>query len=119
MGIAVDDTIHFVCCFRARQLANDRTQAIREAVEICGQAMLKTTVICSSAMLMFALSSFVPTRQFGIIMAAILVAAVIGDLVCLPALLMLQGRRMQLASVQTAMDAESDSLLVNQHRVEG
>lgn len=94
MGIAVDDTVHFLYFVRSRNTASgDYEMIVREGVEICGAAMLRTTVICSAAMLVFAISSFVPTRQFGLIMAAILITAVISDLICLPALLILSARR--------------------------
>ena len=94
MGIAVDDTIHFLCCYRQLSTAGKkRKAAVAESIHICGAAMIKTTFICSSAMLVFALSGFVPTRQFGLIMAGILLTAVVGDLICLPALLQLRGIR--------------------------
>ncbi|MCP4782862.1 MAG: MMPL family transporter [Fuerstiella sp.] len=94
MGIAVDDTVHFLCFFRSRVSATgDSESAVRESMKICGAAMLKTTFICAAAMLVFAVSSFVPTRQFGLMMAVILVTAVICDLICLPALLILRARQ--------------------------
>lgn len=94
MGIAVDDTVHFLCFYRRRAAETGHSDAaVSESIRTCGAAMLKTTLICSSAMLVFAVSGFVPTRQFGLIMAAILLAAVGGDLICLPALLHLRDRR--------------------------
>ena len=106
MGIAVDDTVHFLCFYR-RCLANGAQPiaAARKSIQTCGSAMLQTSLICCSGMLVFALSSFVPTRQFGVIMAAILVAAILSDLIFLPALLLV-GRRWKLWSNADVMQAE-------------
>ncbi len=109
MGIAVDDTIHFLCFYRNR-VAETRqpVNAIKESIQTCGAAMLQTTLICAMGMLVFALSAFVPTKQFGLIMAAILGAAVVCDLVCLPALLLLISRR-QYAEEHSQLHAPEDS----------
>ncbi|TWT51551.1 preprotein translocase subunit SecF [Thalassoglobus neptunius] len=93
MGIAVDDTIHFLCFHRmkSKELGRSR-EAIIESVAVCGAAMLQTTLICAASMLVFALSAFVPTRQFGLLMASILMIALLSDLITLPALLTLWNR---------------------------
>lgn len=94
MGIAVDDTVHFLCFYNNRLREKiPHTQAVKESVITCGAAMLQTTIICAAGMTVFAASSFVPTKQFGVIMASILVTALVSDLICLPALLVLQGKR--------------------------
>jgi hypothetical protein len=49
--------------------------------------MVQTTLICSSGLLVFAASSFVPILHFAWLMVFLLVAALIGDLVLLPAIL--------------------------------
>jgi len=88
LGIAVDDTIHFMNWFR-RGLASGmkRQAAILFAYERCGTAMLTTTLICGLGMLGFAFSSFGPTSGFATLMITLLVAALVGDLLFLPALL--------------------------------
>jgi hypothetical protein len=88
MGIAVDDTIHFLSWFR-RSLADglSRHEAIGVAYQRCAPAMLQSTLICSLGLLMFAFSSFVPTSRFAYMMGSLLVVALIGDLLFLPALL--------------------------------
>ncbi len=94
MGIAVDDTIHFICFYKTRVAETGKpTNAIQESIKTCGAAMLQTTFICATGMLVFALSAFVPTKQFGLIMASILATAVVSDLICLPALLLLISRQ--------------------------
>ena len=88
LGIAVDDTIHFLSWFRRGvKKGLDRPQAVRLAYGRCGKAMLQTTVICGLGMLVFGLSSFVPTARFAWLMFTLLLAALVGDLLLLPAIL--------------------------------
>ena len=88
MGVAVDDTIHFLSWFR-KGLAEGRSRAsaIRLAYKHVAMAMTQTTLIGGLGLSVFALSTFTPTQGFGIMMLTLLVAALVGDLVFLPALL--------------------------------
>lgn len=88
LGVAVDDTIHFVTWFR-RGLRSGlaRFDAAIDAYERCGVAMVQTTLIAGLGLAVFAFSTFTPTQQFGWLMVTILAAALVGDLVLLPALL--------------------------------
>ncbi|MEZ6044142.1 MAG: MMPL family transporter [Planctomycetaceae bacterium] len=89
LGVAVDDTLHYLTFFR-RGLENglSRTEAIHYAFHHCGKAMMQTTLICGLGMLIFSLSDFVPTSRFAWMMLYLLSAALIGDLILLPALLL-------------------------------
>lgn len=89
MGIAVDDTLHFLNFYR-RQLEDGATRehAVLLAYQHCGRAMIQTTVICCAGLSIFALSGFIPTARFAWMMVALLATALIGDLVLLPALLL-------------------------------
>jgi hypothetical protein len=49
--------------------------------------MTQTTLIGGLGLAVFALSTFTPTQRFGVMMVTILAAALIGDLIFLPALL--------------------------------
>ncbi len=53
----------------------------------CAGAMIHTTLVCSLALLVFSFSSFMPIRRFAWLMAALLIAALVGDVILLPALL--------------------------------
>lgn len=88
LGIAVDDTVHFLTWFR-RGLAAGQTRmaALEDAYDRCAGAMTHTTLICSSGLLVFAASSFVPILHFAWLMVFLLLAALVGDLVLLPAIL--------------------------------
>ncbi|MCA9227028.1 MAG: MMPL family transporter [Planctomycetales bacterium] len=88
LGIAVDDTVHYLSWFRrGMRQGLSRREAIQYAYENCARAMLQTTIICGFGMLVFALSAFVPTSRFASMIFMMLVTALIGDLLFLPALL--------------------------------
>ncbi len=88
MGVAVDDTIHFLTWFRDGIAAGmTRHKAIVEAYRRCAAAMTQTTLIGGFGLAVFAFSTFTPTQYFGTMMLLLLCAALIGDLIFLPALL--------------------------------
>ncbi len=88
LGIAVDGTLHFVTWFR-RGLDDgfSRRKAVHYAYSRCGTAMTETTLICGLGLLVFAVSRFTPTARFAWLMFTLLTAALLGDLVVLPAIL--------------------------------
>jgi uncharacterized protein len=89
LGIAVDDTLHFLSVFQHRlDRGESRETAVRGAYQECGRAMMQTTLICSLGLAMFGFSDFVPTARFAWMMVALLALALLGDLVVLPALLL-------------------------------
>jgi predicted RND superfamily exporter protein len=89
MGIAVDDTLHYLTWYR-RGLSGgkSRHEAVLFAYERCGTAMIQTTLICGFGLVVFALSPFGPIMHFALMMFSMLFAAILGDLIVLPALLL-------------------------------
>ncbi len=88
LGVAVDDTIHFLIWFRrGLDWGRDRKGAVMLAYERCGTAMTQTTLIGGLGLSVFAFSTFTPTQRFGVLMLLLLAAALVGDLIFLPALL--------------------------------
>ena len=88
MGIAVDDTVHFLTWFRRGMSAQmNRAEAVRYSYRRCALAMTQTTLIAGLGLVIFSLSSFQPVSQFGLLMFLLLAAALVGDLIFLPALL--------------------------------
>ena len=88
LGIAVDDTFHFLTWFRRGVgEGKKRRRSLRFAYQRCAAAMLATTLICSCGLAVFAVSDFMPIAHFAWMMVALLAAAVVGDLVFLPAML--------------------------------
>ncbi len=88
MGVAVDDTIHFLTWFRrGLDEGMSRQGAIMLAYDRCATAMTQTTLIGGMGLAVFAKSTFMPTQRFGILMLVLMLAALVGDLVFLPAIL--------------------------------
>lgn len=89
MGIAVDDTIHFLAWYR-RGLERGLTRygAVEFAFHHCGKSMIDSTLICGLGVAPFLFSEFLPTVRFSALMCLMLLVGLIGDLVFLPALLL-------------------------------
>jgi predicted RND superfamily exporter protein len=88
MGIAVDDTIHFLTHYRHYlEEGATRQEAVVSTYRRVAPAMLQTSIIAGVGLFVFALSTFTPTQRFGTLMLLLLGSAVWGDLLLLPALL--------------------------------
>lgn len=89
LGIAVDDTLHFLTFFRrGLNKGMDRAAAVLHAYQHCGSAMIQTSMTCGMGLLVFALSDFGPTSRFALLMVGLLTLALLGDLVLLPAIVL-------------------------------
>lgn len=89
MGIAVNDTLHFVNWYSWRLTAGDtREQAIAHTFSNCARPMIHTMLISCCSMVPFMFAAFNPTRQFAMLMIAMMSTSILGDLVLLPALLL-------------------------------
>ncbi|MFG0287370.1 MAG: RND family transporter [Rhodopirellula sp. JB044] len=88
LGIAVDGTFHFLKWF-IQSIKNgvSKESAIKIAYERCGGALIQTTIICACGLMIYSFSGFLPVRHFSWILLMMLVTALFGDLVLLPALL--------------------------------
>lgn len=94
IGLAVDDTIHFLARFREEQARRDD---IREALLFtyfgAGRAILLTSVLLVTGLFILLLSDFVPTNYFGKLTGITIAGAVLGDLFLLPPILLLVYRK--------------------------
>ncbi len=88
LGIAVDDTIHFIANYKYyRDQGLEIPDSIEKTFSITGKALVVTTILLVAGFGSFAFAEFVPNRTFGILCAQILVFALVIDLTLLPALL--------------------------------
>jgi hypothetical protein len=88
LGIAVDDSIHFLSHYGSkRKQQATREKAVQETILEKGRAIISTSLILCIGFGVMTLSSFVPVIQFGFLTALIMITALIGDLVMLPALI--------------------------------
>ena len=87
-GIAIDDSVHFLSRFyAATALGQTPNQAVNTAARSAGQVMVLTTVLLTAGLCVTLLSDFSPIRLFGGMMIVTLWAALLVDLLLLPALL--------------------------------
>ncbi|MFM7242766.1 MAG: hypothetical protein ACKO40_01145, partial [Planctomycetaceae bacterium] len=97
LGMAVDGTFHFLTFFR-RGLAAEaeaggapsaaaRAAAVHAAFRHSAAALCASSFVCGVGILAFAPSEFAPTRRFAWMLSLLVFAALVGDLVVLPALL--------------------------------
>jgi len=88
LGVAVDDTIHFLVWFREKLKENpDRKAAALAAYRVCATPTLQAAMISGLGLAVFGFSNFSSTKQFGLLMLTILLAGVVAELIMLPALL--------------------------------
>ncbi len=90
IGIVVDDTIHITHALREAQAAErDPENAVRHALAHAGLPILFTTLVLAGSFGTYVLSDLASIRNFGAIAGVTFVAALLADLVLLPALLRL------------------------------
>lgn len=88
LGVAVDDTIHFLAWYREDvERLGGRAAAVLSAYQRSAAPTLQAGLVNGLGLSVFAMSSFVPTQRFGVLMLAILGAGIVAELVLLPALL--------------------------------
>lgn len=88
LGIAVDDTIHYIYRFdEEREQGGAAAEIVRRAHETIGQAICYTSIAVIGGFWVLLLSNFKPTVYFGMFTGAAMCAAVFGSLTLLPVLL--------------------------------
>lgn len=89
LGIAVDDTIHFIANYKIkRSHGMSGVNALKSTLSQTGKALILTTLMLMLGFGMFILGEFVPNQKFGIYCAIILLLALVSDLILLPAILL-------------------------------
>ena len=88
IGIAVDDTIHFLHQFRAHVAQHEDVEsAIQHSFNHAGRAMTTTSVVLVAGFSVFLAADMFNVQRFGILVALTLVVALLVDLIFTPALL--------------------------------
>ena len=88
LGIAVDDTIHFLARFRQELKESESVaDSTSRAVLSTGKPIIGTTLVLSMGFFVLYFSEFVPNHEFGILGTIILIIALLGSLFLLPVLL--------------------------------
>ena len=90
IGIAVDDTIHYIHRFREEfQKCGEYHASMRAAHKGVGSAMFYTSVTIVAGYVLLVFSNFMPSVLFGALSSVAMVVALIGALTLLPRLLII------------------------------
>lgn len=108
IGIAVDDTIHFLYRFKKeleqrvdtyseptlnidlkKKYKNDYTVSINQTIQSVGRAIIFTSIITFCGFLALCLSQFKPIQYFGLLTSITMINALIADLFVLPCALLI------------------------------
>ena len=88
-GLAVDDTIHFLARYRGELAAGKSPEdAVRTTIATTGRAMLLTSLLLIAGFSVLFFSNFLGLVHVALLICIILAAALIGDVLLLPALLL-------------------------------
>lgn len=85
IGIAVDDTLHFLLRYN-QELRSSRSQQIAMRNTLYEEALpvVSTSLAMIAGFIVFTTSSFVPVAQFGLLSALVIASALIADFVITP-----------------------------------
>jgi predicted RND superfamily exporter protein len=88
LGIAVDDTVHFLARFQIEfRREKDYRKAIYGTMESVGKALIYTSFIFTAGFCIFLVSGFQVTRNFGALVGFTILGALAADLFLLPVLI--------------------------------
>lgn len=89
IGIAIDDTIHYLTAFNSEvRRTGDQRDAIVHVGRSVGRPIVFTSVALCLGFLIVCLSNFRPIQHFGFLAGSTMIVALFTDLVLLPALVM-------------------------------
>ena len=89
LGLAVDDTVHFLSRFRIElRMDGDYGAAMERTMLSVGRALILTSIVFMAGFLIFLVSSFQISRNFGALISFTIVGALFSDLFVLPRLLL-------------------------------
>jgi predicted RND superfamily exporter protein len=94
IGLAVDDTIHFLHNFRRYYLeSGDSAKAIEQTFFTTGKAMVITTIVLSLGFYSYMLAEMISVQNFGLLTGTVIVMALLADLLLAPALMIVAAKR--------------------------
>jgi len=104
LGIAVNDTMHFVLHYQrlTRQNGFGAERGIVQTIADLGRPIVLTSAVHIAGFTVFLLTDFQPLFHFGLLSSAAMIAAMFGDLLMLPNLLMLFDRRAEGSATESA-----------------
>jgi predicted RND superfamily exporter protein len=106
IGLVVDDTIHFLHTFaREFDAAGDVRLAVRSTLLTTGRAIFATSLTLAGGFLVYAAATLRTLLHFGLLTAAIVLLAMLADLLLVPALMsILFGKRASSVSREPSLE---------------
>ena len=103
LGIAVDDTVHFMLHYRdGIREGLTRKQAITLSFQECGVAILFTTVILIAGFMALTLSDFAINADLGMFCSLVWALALLAEFTLLPAVILMLDKKEDGKAVGTA-----------------
>lgn len=94
IGLAVDDTIHFMHNFKRYYLeSGDAKIAMEQTFYTTGKAMVITTLVLALGFFAYIAANMISVQNFGIITGSVIVFALLSDLLLAPALMVVAAKR--------------------------
>ena len=89
IGIAVDNSIHYLYNFRKNLYTNKNSidESLVNSHQTVGQAVLTTSITIAFGFSVLCLSNFTPTILFGLFTSLAMILAMIGVLITLPTII--------------------------------
>jgi len=85
LGIAVDDTIHYLSRYQAEYRRDgDRIGAMRRTITSTGRAIVSTSLVITGGFWILIFSSYRPNAHFGILTGITMLSALLADLLIAP-----------------------------------
>jgi hypothetical protein len=85
LGIAIDDTIHYLSCFNGEmRRVGSQEQAVVSAMRLVGQPMVFTSIALAVGFFIVCLSNFQPVQHFGFLSGITMIVALFSDLCVTP-----------------------------------
>lgn len=92
IGLSVDDTIHYLTQLKREMTSGmespDVEESLRRAYRITARALVSTSVVLCFGFLTLLMSPFRPVAAFGVLLSAGTVAALVGDVMFMPAVVL-------------------------------
>ncbi|MCB1616622.1 MAG: MMPL family transporter [Pseudomonadales bacterium] len=102
MGLVVDDTIHFMHNFqRFFQRTGDVKKSVHLTLQTTGKAITFTTIVLSSAFMIFMLNEVIEWAYFGLVTGLCIMIALLADIMLSPALVALLHRNTLVRTANT------------------
>ena len=90
IGIAVDDTIHFMTHYRVQLIRTGSvSESLRETISHVGQAVMFTTMVLGLGFMLLSFSDYLGMARMGFLRSLSIIMALLCDLFLIPAMIMI------------------------------